>query len=264
MNAKQIKDTIARGGRVYGTLITSMASNWPIHIAKTGIDFVFIDTEHIPLNAETVSQMCRVYAACNMAPLVRIPSADPCQAARAIDSGAAGVVVPYVETAKQVRDVIGAVKLRPVKGKKLDDMLSGTELPQAELRDYLRNYNANNLLLVNIESWPAIENLDAILSTPALDGILVGPHDLSCSLGIPEQYEHRKFTEALRTIADSATSKGLICGIHFMGCGPTSLAIDWIKLGYNLLIQHADVLYVAQGLSKDLKMIRRALGDNVG
>ena len=263
MNAKQIKDTIARGGRVYGTLIISMSPNWPTHIAKTGIDFVFIDTEHIPLNAETVSQMCRVYAACNMAPLVRIPSADPCQAGIAIDSGAAGVVVPYVETDKQVRDIIGAVKLRPVKGKKLDDMLSGTELPHAELKDYLRNYNANNFVLVNIESWPAIENLDTILSTPELDGIVVGPHDLSCSLGIPEQYEHRKFTEALRTIADSATSKALICGIHFMGCGPTSLAIDWIKLGYNLLIQHADVFYVAQGLSKDLQMIRRALGDDL-
>lgn len=263
MNAKQIRDTIARGGRVYGTLITSMASNWPTHVARTGVDFVFIDTEHIPLNAETVSQMCRVYAACNMAPLVRIPSADPWEAGRAIDSGAAGVVVPYVETDKQVRDVVRAVKLRPLKGKKLDNILDGTELPQAELKDCLRNYNADNLLLANIESCPAIENLDAILSTTGLDGIVVGPHDLSFSLGMPDQYEHRKFTEALRTIADSANSKGLICGIHFMGCGPTSLAINWIKLGYNLLIQHADFLYVAQGLSKDLQMIQRALGDGL-
>jgi 4-hydroxy-2-oxoheptanedioate aldolase len=106
--------------------------------------------------------------------------------------------------------------------------------------------------------------LDAILSIPELDGILVGPHDLSCSLEVPQRYGHRKFTEALRTIADSAASKGLICGIHFMGCGPTSRAIDWVRLGYNLVIQHADVIYVAQGLSKDLDTIRRAFAGFAG
>ena len=84
---------------------------------------------------------------------------------------------------------------------------------------------------------------------------------MSCSLGIPEQYEHPKFFEALQTIADKTCSNHLIAGIHFMGCGSISLAIDWIKLGYNMHIQHADIFYVAQGLRKDLQGIREMLGD---
>lgn len=205
--------------------------------------------------------MCTVYSAYNIAPLVRIPSPDPYQAFQAIDGGAVAVIAPYVETKKQVQDLRGAVKLRPLKGKKLSNILNGNETLQGELMNYLTEYNANNLLFVTIESVPAIQNLDAILSVPGLDGIVVGPHDLSCSLGIPEQYEHPKFSEALQTIADKTCSNHLIAGIHFMGCGSISLAIDWIKLGYNMHIQHADIFYVAQGLRKDLQGIREMLGD---
>ena len=112
---------------------------------------------------------------------------------------------------------------------------------------------------MNIESVPAMENLDAILGVPDLDGTLVGPHDLSCSLGIPEQYEHPRFTEALRAIVEKTRDHGRIAGIHFMNCGPVSLALEWIRMGLNLQIQHADIAYVTRGLTQDLHSIRNAL-----
>ena len=261
MNIKELKRAIREGGRVFGTLIVSTSPHWPAHLRNLGLDFVFLDTEHIALDRETLSWMCRAYAAMGLPPIVRVPSPDPYAASQALDGGAAGVVAPYVETVEQVQALRGAVKLRPIKGKRLERVLRGEEELESELKEYLAERNRNNLLLVNIESIPAIKNLDAVLAVPDLDGILVGPHDLSCSLGIPEQYEHPRFTEALRTIITKTRERGLIAGMHFMGCGPISLALEWLRLGLNLQIQHGDIFYVAQGVKQDLQAIRKALGE---
>ncbi len=246
---------------MYGTLVTSPSPHLPTHLARAGLDFVFIDTEHIPLGRETVAWMCTAYRALNLAPIVRIPSPDPYAASQALDSSAAGVVTPYVETVEHVQALRGAVKYKPLKGKKLDRILESNETLQGDLKDYIDKQNQERLMLVNIESVPAIENLDALLDVPDLDGIVVGPHDLSCSLGRPEQYEHPDFTEALRITFNKSRERGLITGVHFMCCGPVALALEWIRMGVNLIIQHADVVYAAQGVAADVKAMRKALGD---
>ncbi|MFH1740098.1 MAG: aldolase/citrate lyase family protein [bacterium] len=260
MNISELKRAIQNGQTVFGTLIVSTSPHWPAHLKNSGLDFVFLDTEHIVLNRETLSWMCRAYGAVGLAPVVRVPSPDPYAACQALDGGAEGIVAPYVETVEQVQALRGAVKLKPIKGKRLERALQGDEELEEELREYIDDRNRNNLLLVNIESIPAIENLDTILAVPDLDGILVGPHDLSCSLGIPEQYEHPRFIEALRTIVHKTRECGLIAGIHFMNCGSVSLAAQWIEMGINLHIQHADIVYVTRGLSQELQAIRSAVG----
>lgn len=261
MNIGELKSAIRGGWTVYGTLIVSTSPHWPALLKNLGLDFVFIDTEHIALERETLSWMCRAYGALGLAPIVRIPSPDPYAACQVLDGGAAGIVAPYVETVEHVQALRGAVKLRPIKGKRLERVLHGEEEFESELKEYLAERNRNNLLFVNIESIPAIENLDAILAVPDLDGILVGPHDLSCSLGLPEQYEHPQFTQALRTIVHKTRERGLIAGIHFIGCGPVSLAVEWIRMGINLHIQRGDIFYAARGVAQDLKAIRNALAE---
>ncbi len=262
MNIQEIKAAISHGNQVFGTLIVSMSPHFPSVLKNTALDFVFIDTEHISLNRETLSWMCQTYNAMNLASIVRIPSPDPYAASQAIDGGAAGVIAPYIETVEQVQALRGAVKLSPLKGKRLQRILEGKEELKGELKAYLSKRNANNLFLVNIESTPAIENLDAILCVPGLDGILVGPHDLSCSLGIPEQYEHPRFTEALRTIITKTRQKGLIAGIHFFR-GAVSQAVEWIRMGINFHIQYADIIYVAEGINRDIQAIQKELGANL-
>ena len=135
------------------------------------------------------------------------------------------------------------------------------ERNRPSLAEYLAARARDRLLLVNIESVPAIENLDAILAVPDLDGVVVGPHDLSCSLGAPEDYTRPAFSQALRTILEKTRQRGLIAGVHFMNCGPTPLAIEWMRMGCNLLIQHADLVYAARGLAGDLAAIRAAFGE---
>ena len=132
------------------------------------------------------------------------------------DGGASGVIAPYVESATQVQQLRGAVKKRPLKGKKLEETLAGKPL-QPSLDEYVSQSAENRLLIVNIESVPAMDALESILKVPDLDGVLIGPHDLTCSLAIPEQYDHPIFLDACESIFKMARKHGVGAGIHFWG-----------------------------------------------
>src|SRR5206468_668433 len=131
-----------------------------------------------------------------------------------LDAGAAGIVAPYVETVGQVRALRGAVKLRPLKGARLDAILNQNAPVEGVLAQYQEDKYAENILVINIESQPAIQNLDALLEVEGVDAVLIGPHDLSSSLGIPEQYDAPAFEAAVRTIVHRARSRNIGAGIH--------------------------------------------------
>jgi 2-keto-3-deoxy-L-rhamnonate aldolase RhmA len=254
MNGREICAALRSGRCVYGTLVVSTSPRWPQVVSQSGLDFVFIDTEHIALDRDMLSWMCQTYGALALAPLVRIPSPDPFSATMALDAGAAGVIAPYVETADQVQALRGAVKCRPLKGARLRRLLTG-EPCEPELADYIREHCESNSLIVNIESMPAMEALDTILQVPGLDAVLVGPHDLSCSLGLPEQYGHPCFLEAVRTIFRKARSAGIGAGIHFSG--DLEIEAGFLRAGASLLIHSSDIQMFARSLSEELAFLRQ-------
>lgn len=262
MKGKEIREALHAGRKVYSSALVAPSSRWPSTVRNSGIDFVFIDTEHIPLSRETVSWMCMAYAGVGIPPVVRIPSPDPFEAAKVLDGGAGGVIAPYIETPEQVRGLVGVARYRPLKGRRLEEALRDPNTLEPELRKYLDDRNADTLLILNIESTPAIENLDRILSVPGVDSVLIGPHDLSCSLGIPEQYTHPKFDEAVRRIFSTARKHGVGAGIHFW----TGLEqeVAWSKAGGNLIMHSSDLALFSQQLKRELTGLREALGDTRG
>lgn len=252
-------EKLEQGKNVYGTCITSTAPMWPGTIKSAGLDFVFIDTEHIPLDRNELALLCQMFKANGIVPIVRIPSPDAYRACQAIDGGAAGIVVPYIESRVQVVELVGAVKYRPLKGELLSAYLDGTKQMPAGLKEYVRSFNSNNICIANIESVPAMERLDEILSVPGLDGVFIGPHDLSVSLGLPEQYDHPVFEEAVKTIIHTTRSKGLHIGIHF-SLEPER-QIKWIKEGVNIVVHSFDIALFLQRLKHDMQIIKIAVGD---
>lgn len=256
MNGKELAASLRGGKRVYGTLIVSPAPEWVKAVGGLGLDYVFIDTEHVALDRAQLSWMCRAYAAINMAPVVRVPAPDPYHACMALDGGAAGVIAPYVETAEQVRQLVGAVKHRPVKGQ----FLRAGNLP-ADTRRYVEANNAGNSLIVNVESVPAVDALDEILAVPGLDAVLVGPHDLSCSLGMPEQWHNPGFVQAVDTIITKARAQGIGAGIHVIYETGLEQEVRWAKLGANLILHQADILAFRFAMKRDLTRLRQELGE---
>jgi 2-keto-3-deoxy-L-rhamnonate aldolase RhmA len=255
MNSTQLRQQLRAGKTVFGTLIVSPSPRWPEAVRGSGLDFVFIDTEHIALDRAELSWMCQTYAALGLPPIVRIPSPDPYAATMALDGGAAGVIAPYIETPEQVQALRGAVKLRPIKGRRLQEMLQGEPIGPV-LDAYVRNGADDRLLIVNIESAPAIKALDEILAVPGLDAVLIGPHDLSCNLGVPERYDHPDFLGACETIFLKARAAGVGAGIHFWG--EIEQQAHFLKLGANLLIHSADITLFKKHLEVDLRAIRQA------
>ncbi len=259
MNGAELIQALHDGTRVYGTCVVSTSPKWPSMIAGVGLDFVFLDTEHMPIQRDQLAWMCQAYAALGLAPIVRIPEPDPYRACMALDGGAAGIIAPYVESVEQVRALRGAVKFRPLKGRRLYNMLEGKETLEDELDTYLAQGNAGRVMIVNIESIPALKILDEILDVPGVDALLIGPHDLSLNLGIPEQYGHPKFNEAVSTIIRKARAKNVGVGSHF------SFGIDheirWAKEGANLILHSSDLFLVRDALAADLRKFHESLGD---
>jgi 2-keto-3-deoxy-L-rhamnonate aldolase RhmA len=262
MDTVEFLEHIKKGKRLYGTAVLSPSPLWPPVIKKAGADFVFIDTEHAPLDRTILAQMCLSYKGYGLPPLVRISSHDPHEARKVLDGGALGILAPYIESPEQVRELVGATKLRPLKGERLKEALQKQDSFTPGLKNYLREWNKENFLMINIESVPATERLDMILAEPGLDGVIIGPHDLSISLGLPEQYDNPQFEDVVGKIISKVRRKGLGVGIHFSQ--EAELQIKWAKAGANIIMHSSDIALFQQRLKDDFTAIRRALMEEVG
>ena len=256
MHYGKLADKIRRGERIFGTMITSMSPVWPEKLKEAGLDFVFLDTEHHPADRVQLSYLYKAYDAARLPALTRIPTPDPCWATMALDAGSAGILAPYIESADEVRALAGAVKYRPLKGKRLRDVLENKiQLSQNE-SEYLSEYNRNRFLFINVESAEAIDRLDEMLAVPGLDGVIIGPHDLSISLSVPEQYDAPVFLAAVEGIIQKTLAHGKMVGNHFSF--GIEQELNWVRTGMNVVLHSSDFALFFQALRADFTRLREA------
>ena len=257
MTGQRLREALHAGTRVYGScLINPSVAAIPRYAQ---LDFAFIDNEHTPLGRASTMALCQGYRAHGVAPIVRIPVADPILACMALDGGAEGIICPYMEDPDRLREMVGAVKYRPLKGIKLAAFLKDGTGVSAETRAYLEHRNRNCVLIINVESVPALDRLDALLAVSGLDGVLVGPHDLSVSLDIPEQYEAPEFIAAVERIIAKARAAGLGVGIHYWQSLEREL--HYVRKGANFIVHSSDVAEAAHAIDTALSSLRATLGD---
>ena len=254
-----VKQKLGKGENVYGTCIVSTSPIWSQAVKGLDLDFVFIDTEHLPIDRTELTYLCQIYAAHGIAPVVRIPSPDPYLACMVRDAGAQGVLAPYIEEVSQVQQLVGATKYRPLKGKKLQQVIQKEEPLSPDLDHYLKKYNQDCLCLINIESTVGLDNLDHLLEVPGLDGVVIGPHDLSINMELPEQYEHPDFKAAVEQIINRTRRHKKAVGIHFP-TGPER-QIEWAEKGANIILHSSDFFLFRDKLTEDLQAIKKAIGD---
>ena len=260
--AKNLLQKLKHGKIIYGTCIVSTAPIWSKSLSQSLLDYVFLDMEHIPIDRNELTMLCQVYKASGLPTIVRIPSPDPYLACMTKDAGATGVLAPYVEDVEQIKQMVGATKYRPLKGKRLGRVLDGTDTLEPQLKDYLKKYNEGSMCLVNIESIPAVENLSPLLDVSGLDAVIIGPHDLSINMGLPEQYDHPEYEKVVRNIIHQVRKKGMAVGIHFPG--NPERQIKWIKEGVNIVVHGSDMGLFHQKLNEDIAIIKEAVGEHTG
>jgi len=254
MTGEQMKAAFAEGRRVYGMML-GLARNprWARVLGGSGLDYVIIDTEHCAFSRSEVADMIAALKEVDLAPLVRVPIPDAHYVTMALDAGAHGVLAPYCETVDQVKEVVGAARWRPLKGALLDRVVESGEFPSPQLQRYLAQNNRDTFVIIGIESVPAVENLEAILAVGGIDAIFIGPHDLSCSLGIPEIYGDPLFEQTVTRILDVCTTHSIPVAAHF---SQLDLAKQWAAAGMRLVLYSSDIGLLPRAIRDDFAALR--------
>ena len=160
----------------------------------------------------------------------------------ALDAGAEGIVAPYVETVEEVRELVGAVHYRPIKGRQLREILDGTRSPGDITRSFLKRFNRHSYAIIGIESVAAYDNLDALISVPGVDGVFMGAHDLSVSLEAPEQWDNPALHLLIKDVIRRCRRAGIGVGVHLH---PAIFSIaqvqQFVALGMNWILDGADI-----------------------
>lgn len=183
-------------------------------MAKAGFEWLVIDMEHSVITIREAEELIRVIELCGVKPYVRLTANDPQQIKRVMDAGAQGIIVPMVKSIKDVKKAANAM-FYPPKGTR------GVGLARAQgygaaFESYLEKQKSFDLI-VQIEHIEAVNQLDEILSFPDLTGFIVGPYDLTGSMGIPGNFEHIDFHQALNKIKNIANSYlNVKRGIHLI------------------------------------------------
>ncbi|MEQ1862924.1 MAG: aldolase/citrate lyase family protein [Chthoniobacteraceae bacterium] len=252
MNGEQLRAHLHSGARVYGTHIATAGN--PVvtaMLANASLDFVFVCNEHMPVDRAATSALCQQFGAMGISPIVRIPYPCARHAAMALDAGAEGIVAPYVETVDEVRDLIGSVHYRPIKGRQLRGILDGSRPPNQATRAFLERFNRRQYAIIGIESVAAYENLDALIAVPGVDGVFMGPHDLSVSLEAPEQWENPALIALIEDVIRRCRAARIGVGLHLNAAVfDAAQTQQFLNLGMNWILDGADVAHASRALKQ--------------
>lgn len=259
MRGELVRQKFHDGKHVYITHIVSLGN--PIHAAinaSLDVDAIFICTEHMPIDRTEVSMMCQFYALHGISPMVRI--SHPCarEAAKYLDGGAQGIVVPYVETVAEVKAIVGAVKYRPIKGEQLEKYMNGEE-PNEKMTAFFNRFNRDNYVVIGIESVAAINRLEELVTVKGVDAVFLGPHDITCSMGIPEEYDNPKFIATVVDVIKRCRAVGVSVGIQVDFGAPANAV--YLDAGQNFVFHFADVVKMRNVMNKEFVDLRARVGD---
>ena len=216
-------------------------------------DFAIFDTEHSGFGFETVKQVMTYMRGAGMPTVVRVPSKDYKDIARALDVGADGVMLPMVGTVEEAKSIIHSMKYVPVGGRGVILRCAHDSYTAGPTMEKLADANARSVLFAQIETADGVENAEAIGALEEVDCLWVGHFDLSCSLGIPGEFDNPKFTQAIDAVVAAGKKTGTSLGRLVPD---TASGISLYKQGFDFIAYSADAWILGDALRAGLSEIR--------
>ena len=213
-NKVSLKNKLANLELTLGSWITLAHPAIAEIMAKAGFSWLTVDLEHSVITIREAEELIRTIDHCGAAPLVRLSANDPVQIKRVMDAGSYGIIVPMVNSAAEARRAVEAVQYPPAGQRGFG--LARAQGYGNDFTDYLNWVKKETVVIVQIESIEAVRNLKDILSVEGVDGFMIGPYDLSGSLGIPGQFNHPLMIETLKDIYEIGRTSGKAPGIHIV------------------------------------------------
>lgn len=234
--------------KIFATTLVSIPWSGVIEIFKNDVlDILILDLEHGSFSIEAVENLIRTARGCDLPVIVRIADTlyhllSPC-----LDAGATGVLVPRVESAEQARTVVEAARFPPDGRKGFGGFSLVRQWRGSEA------FNAQVVVLMQIESRRGIDNLEQILAVEGISGIIVGPSDLSIDLGVPLSYDHPTLIEAVDRVLATCQATELSCGIY---CATEPSIRFWRDRGMNIIWSGCATDFISRGYEQLCSCIR--------
>lgn len=239
------RNRLRAGETLLGTMVTLSTPAVAEILAEVGFDWLFIDGEHGALETGDILAILQTVSS-RTACIVRVPATEEAAIKRVLDLGAEGIIVPQVNTAKQAADVVRFARYAPAGSR-------GVGLARAHgygmrFQEYLETANERVSVIVQAEHVLAVENIEAIVKVEGVDAVLIGPYDLSASLGKMGKINDPAVTEAIEHVTKTCQAAGLPLGYF----GVNSAAVrPFIQRGYTLIAAGVDTLFLG-GAAKNL------------
>ena len=259
MNAIELKERLQGGGMVFGCMFSAIGTTrFKGALAGSTLDYVVIDTEHGSRDRKEIQELCGMLREIDITPIVRVPVPMAHWVAMALDAGAAGVLVPYCETVEEVQETVATAKWHPLKGEYLRRAVTEGVLPSEATEQYLRNRRRESIVIIGIESEPGQRNLDAILDVGDIDGIFIGPNDMTTSLGIPDENKNEKYLDVVRDIVARSEARNVPVMVHHQTVEDSLAAIG---LGARFVLHGTDGRFMQVAMQDQFRELREAAAE---
>ncbi|HZG67000.1 MAG TPA: aldolase/citrate lyase family protein, partial [Herpetosiphonaceae bacterium] len=244
------REHLLRGDLLVGTMITLNAPEVAELLAEVGFDWLFIDAEHGVFEAREIQALLQAAGTATPA-LVRVAAGTEVPIKKALDVGASGIIVPQVNTAEQAAEVVRLARYAPAGSRGVG--VARAHSYGLHLAEYVHTANERVAVIVQAEHIEAVRNIEAIVRVAGIDAVLVGPYDLSASMGKVGQVEDGEVRQAIDRVTAVCRDAGIPLGIF----GVSAAAVKpYIDQGYTLIVAGVDTILLGQaarGLVAELK-----------
>ena len=240
-NGEKLRAKLAQGELCIGSCVTFTDPSVSEVIAESGYDFAWIDMEHGAITIETALSHVLALRGTDTAPFIRVPWNDPVLLKPVLDVEPAAIIVPMIRTKADVESAVAAC-MYPPDGVRGFGPRRGLHYGGQPFDEYLKDANDRIMIIVQIEHMDAVENLDEILAVRGLDGICIGPLDLSGSMGIPGQTRSPEMMKVIDDIIVAACKTDKLVGIA-TGFDPVTLA-RWVEKGLHWISLSVDFIHL--------------------
>ena len=262
MKPSDLKAALKAKRPVFGFMVSATSSmRWGRVFAGSTLDFVVIDSEHgsrdRQLIADTVAQMQSL----DITAIVRTPNTEEVYVAMALDAGADGVLVPYCESVDEVRHCAVKLRTHPLKGEYYERVVETGEYPSEKSKKYLAERHKNHIFIMGIESEPAANRVGELIDCADIDGVFIGPNDMSTSLGIPDESGNPMYLDTLSKIIAEADKRGIPTMIHQQTIDTSAKAIE---LGARFIMHSSDAGILLRGTQEEFAELRKITSKKYG
>jgi len=251
---ESLQERIERKGFVTGTFVQDVRSPFVIQLAAAAdLDYVILDGEHGSFSEESFADLIKMARALGLMPLVRVIGPEYCNLCPRLDAGAQGLVIPRIRTAEEVRNAVSCVTYPP-EGVRGAVMLKGqSDYVSIDMPEFIQHHNRTPVIIPQVETREAVENLDEILDVRGVAAVFIGPGDLSIAYGWPGQRTHPELISIMENVLEKANGKNIPCSIL---AGNTREAAAWRDKGMKILCVGSEASFLAaayKGITGDLR-----------